>query len=56
MRGVLGERDVRQRLFNPLHEMDGLDLSPPRPVEVQISTPAAPGTPPEALAEERSSA
>eukprot|EP00959_Pyramimonas_sp_CCMP1952_P052803 1104253-Pyramimonas_sp.AAC.1 len=45
VRGVL-ERDVRQRLFSPLHEMDGLD-GPPPPEVHQISTP---GTPAEAYA------
>eukprot|EP00959_Pyramimonas_sp_CCMP1952_P197438 4129055-Pyramimonas_sp.AAC.1 len=45
-------RDVRRRLFSPLHEMDDdLDLSPPRPEVHQISSPMAPGTPEEAAAQ-----
>ena len=43
-----GERDVRQRLHSPLHEMDGLDsASPPRP---EVHTMATPSTPRDASA------
>eukprot|EP00959_Pyramimonas_sp_CCMP1952_P240413 5024310-Pyramimonas_sp.AAC.1 len=38
VRGVL-ERDVRQRLFSTLHELDDLDLSPPRPEVRAMATP-----------------